>query len=78
MFSVAKATLQSQMSVRLSVTKTPQPLRITPIDHQAYRPSSLLTVKPIDHQAALAILLRLLSLSACLIRFEAAKLSINS
>ena len=41
-FSVAKATLQSQMSVRPSVTETPQPLRIAPIDHQAY---------PIDHEA---------------------------
>ena len=36
-------------SVRLSVTKSPQPLRITsikPIDDWAYR-----TIKPIDHQA---------------------------
>ena len=38
-------------SVCLSVTKTPQPLRITPTNHRGYRPSSLLTVKPIDHQA---------------------------
>ena len=31
--SVAKATLESQMSIcRQSVTKTPQPLRIAPID----------------------------------------------
>ena len=75
-FSVAKATLESQMSVcpsvclsvspseiktplianvRLSVcpsvTKTPQPLRIAPIDHKAYQPSSLLTIKPINHRA---------------------------
>ena len=63
-FSVAKATLQSQMSVCLSVTETPQPLRIAPIDHrayqlstiqpidhQAYQPSSLPTIKPINHQA---------------------------
>ena len=33
MFSVVKVTLESQMSVHLSVTKTPQPLRIAPIDH---------------------------------------------
>ena len=32
-YSVAKATLQLQMSVCQSVTKTPQPLRIVPIDH---------------------------------------------
>ena len=31
-FSVAKATLESQMSVCLSVTKNPEPLRIAPID----------------------------------------------
>ena len=38
-FSVAKATLESQMSVCQSVRlKTPQPLRIAPINHQAYRP----------------------------------------
>ena len=43
-FSVAKATLESQMSVRLSVTKTPQPLRIASIDYWAYRPSSLSTI----------------------------------
>ena len=51
LFSVVKATLESQMSVRPSVTETPQPLRIAPIDHQAYRPSSLSTIKPINHQA---------------------------
>ena len=72
-FSVAKATLESQMSVclsirpsvHLSVTETPQHLRIAPsslltikpIDYQAYQPSSLTTVKPvksikpINHQA---------------------------
>ena len=37
-------------NVRPSVTKTPQPLRIAPIDHQAYRPSSLSTIEPIDHR----------------------------
>ena len=42
---------QSQMSVRLSVTNTPQRLRIAPIDHRAYQPSSLSTIEPIDHQA---------------------------
>ena len=41
----------SLSSVCLSVTKTPQPLRIVPISHQAYRPWSLLTIKPIDHRA---------------------------
>ena len=50
-FSVAKATLELQMSVCLSVKKTPQPLRIAPINHQAYQPSSLLTIEPIDHRA---------------------------
>ena len=50
-FSVAKATLESQMSVHLLVTKTPQPLRIAPIDHRAYQPSSLSTIEPINHQA---------------------------
>ena len=53
--SVIKATLQSQMSLcpsdRPSITKTPQPLRIAPIDHQAYQPSSLLTIEHINHQA---------------------------
>ena len=43
-FSVAKATLESQMSVCLSVhpsvTETTQPLSIAPIDHRAYQPSS--------------------------------------
>ena len=39
------------LSVCPSVTKTPQPLRIAPIDHQVYRPSGLSTIKPIDHQA---------------------------
>ena len=52
-FSVAKATLKLQISVRLSVclsvTETPQPLRIAPIDHQAYQTSSLATIKPINH-----------------------------
>ena len=56
LFSVAKVTLQSQMSVRLSVcpsvTETPQPLRIAPIGHRAYRAYGLSgqsTIKPIDH-----------------------------
>ena len=35
-FSVAKATLELQMSVRPSVTKTTQPLRILSICHYAY------------------------------------------
>ena len=35
----------------LFVTKTPQPLRIASIDHRAYQPSTLLTIKPINHQA---------------------------
>ena len=54
-FSVAKATLELQMSVCQSVcpsvTKTPQPLRIAPIGHQAYRPLSLWTIEPINHRA---------------------------
>ena len=58
-FSVAKATLDSRMSVylsvcpsvRLSVTETPQPLRIAPIGHQAYQPLSLSTNKPINQWA---------------------------
>ena len=51
-FSVAKATLQSQMSVRLSVSpseiKTPQPLRIKPICHYAYL---LISQIPMSHHA---------------------------
>ena len=62
-FSVAKATLESQMSICLSVcmsvhqSQKPHslsellPLTIEPIDNTAYRPSSLLTIKPIDHIA---------------------------
>ena len=69
MFQHSKSVhLSVRPSVRLSVTKTPQPLRIAPIDHQAYRPSSLSTIEPIDHQAYRAysgLLSRLLSLSAC-------------
>ena len=55
-FSVAKATLQSQMSVRLSVClsvspseiKPPQPLRIKPICHYAYL---LISQIPMSHHA---------------------------
>ena len=50
-YLVAKATLESQMSVHPSVTKPPQPLRIAPIDHRAYQPSSPMTMEPINHQA---------------------------
>merc|ERR1719422_2987933 len=39
------------MLICLSVTKTPQSLRIAPSDHQAYHPSSLSTIEPTDHQA---------------------------
>ena len=42
-----------RLSVCLSVTKTPQLLRIAPIDHQAYWaywPSSLSTIESINHQ----------------------------
>ena len=39
------------LSVCLSVTKTPQPLRFAPINHQAYQPLSLSTIDPSDHQA---------------------------
>ena len=49
-FSVAKATLQSQLSVCPSEIKTPQFLRIAPFDHWAYQPLSQLTIEPIDHQ----------------------------
>ena len=38
-------------NVCLSVTETTQPLRIAPIDHWTYWPSSLLTIKPINHWA---------------------------
>ena len=45
-FSVAKATLQSQMSIRLSVRQSQKPLSLSetllstiqPINHQAYQP----------------------------------------
>ena len=51
-FSVAKVTLHSQMSVRLSVSpseiKTPQPLIIKPICHYAYL---LISQIPISHHA---------------------------
>ena len=55
-FSVAKATLESQMSVRPSVRLLQKPLSLSelflsaiePIDNRAYRPLSLLTIKPID------------------------------
>ena len=39
------------LSVRLSVTETPQPLKIAPIGHRAYQPLSLLIIEPINHQA---------------------------
>ena len=35
-------------NVRLSVTKTPQPLTIAPINHGAYLPLCLSTIKPIN------------------------------
>ena len=42
-FSVTKATLQSQisicLSIHLSVTETPQPIRIKPICHHLHLPS---------------------------------------
>ena len=44
-------------NVHLSVTETPQPLRIKPINHQAYWPLSLSTSS--------GLLLRLLSLFSC-------------
>ena len=55
-FSVAKATLESQMSVRPSVRLSVSLLpiaKIVPISHhthQAYHPSNLSTIKPINHQ----------------------------
>ena len=56
-FSVAKVTLESQMSVCQSVSLLQKPLSLSefflsaiePIDSQAYWPSSLLTIKPINH-----------------------------
>ena len=52
LFSVAKATLEVQISISLSESKTSQPHRIAPINHGAYhQPWSLLTMEPIDHQA---------------------------
>ena len=58
-FSVTKATLESQMSIRQSVRQSQKPLglsesllsTIEPINHQAYWPSSLLTIEPIDYWA---------------------------
>ena len=52
-FSVAKATLESQMSVSpsISLSSIAQNAYIEPIDHRAYQPSSLSTIEPIDHQA---------------------------
>ena len=38
------------LSVCPSVTETPLPLRIAPIDHQTYQPLSLLTIEPINHK----------------------------
>ena len=35
---IANVRLSVRPSVRLSVTKTPQPLRIAPINHKAYQP----------------------------------------
>ena len=72
-FSVAKTTLQLQMSIRVSVHhKNPQPLRIAPINQWVYQPSSLLTIDPINHWAyqpssllTYGLLSRLLS-QACL------------
>ena len=64
-FSVAKATLESQMSVCPSICPSvrlsQKPLSLSellqstikpiePIDHQAYRPSNLSTIKSIDHR----------------------------
>ena len=43
LFSVAKATLQSQMSVRLSVRLSQKPLSLSEL--------LLSTIEPIDHQA---------------------------
>ena len=39
------------LSVCLSITVTPLPLRIAPIIHRAYLPLSLSTIEPIDHRA---------------------------
>ena len=49
LFSVAKETLELQMSICLSTIA--QNAYIEPIDHQAYWPSSLSTIEHIDHWA---------------------------
>ena len=51
-FSVAKATLELQMSISQSVTKTPQPLRIKSFCHYAYL---LISQIPISHHAIISI-----------------------
>ena len=48
---IANVCLSVCLSVCQSVTKTPKPLKIAPIDHQAYQPSGLSTIEPTDHQA---------------------------
>ena len=48
---IANVRLSVHQSVHQSVTKTPQPLRIAPIDHWSDQPLSLSTIKPIDQQA---------------------------
>ena len=48
---IANVPLSVCPSVCQSVTKTPQPIRIAPNNHQAYQPLSLSTIEPIDHQA---------------------------
>ena len=58
-FSVAKATLESQTSVCLSVRPSQKPLSLSelllsaiePIDHRANQPLSLSTIQPINHRA---------------------------
>ena len=56
LFSFTHESYSTIANVCLSVTETPQPLRIAPIDHRAYQPSSLSTS---------GLLSRLFSLSAC-------------
>ena len=56
-FSVAKATLESQMYIHLSVCPSSKPLSLSelllltikPIDHRAYQPLRLSTIEPIEH-----------------------------
>ena len=56
-FSVAKATLQSQMSVRLSVRLSVSHKNPSASQNHAYQPNlSLLAIMPISHNATMPFL----------------------